>query len=119
MAMLTLRTQTTSKHLARLVLLILIVSAPQFVARASGKKPITHETLWLMKRVGAPVPSPDGRWVVFSLIEPAYDDKDQVSDLWIVPADGSGKPRRLTFTKGPESGVVWSPDGKKLAFSAR
>ena len=40
----------------------------------------------MMKRVGAPVPSPDGKWVVFSLVEPAYDEKDQVSDLWIVPA---------------------------------
>ena len=75
--------------------------------------------MWSLKRVGAPAPSPDGNWVVFSLIEPAYDEKDQVSDLWIAPADGSAKPRRLTFTKGGESGVSWSPDSKRLAFSAR
>ena len=72
-----------------------------------------------MKRVGAPVPSPDGKWVVFSLVEPAYDEKDQVSDLWIVPTDGSAKPRRLTFSKGGESGVAWSPDSRRIAFSAR
>jgi len=75
--------------------------------------------MWAMKRVGAPNPSPDGKWVVFSLIEPAYDEKDQVSDLWIVPTDGSAKPRRLTFTKGGEGSVVWSPDGQRLAFSAK
>ena len=92
--------------------------APRALAQ-SGKKPITHEAMWLMKRVGAPVPSPDGRWVVFSLIEPAYEEKDQTSDLWIVPADGSAKPRRLTFTKGGESGAEWSPDSRRLAFSAR
>ena len=105
----------------------LIVLPPQFlpllhlsfVARAQTKTPITHETMWLMKRVGAPAPSPDGKWVVFSLVEPAYDEKDQVSDLWIVPADGSAKPRRLTFTKSGESGVAWSPDSHRLAFSAR
>ena len=62
---------------------------------AAGKIPLTHEAMWLMKRVGAPSPSPDGKWVVFTLVEPAYDEKDQVSDLWIVPADGSAKPRRL------------------------
>ena len=90
-----------------------------FVARAQTKTPISHETMWLLKRVGAPAPSPDGKWVVFSLVEPAYDEKDQVSDLWIVPADGSAKPRRLTFTKGGESGVAWSPDSRRLAFSAR
>lgn len=88
-------------------------------AQSSGKVPLTHETMWAMKRVGAPNPSPDGKWVVFSLVDPAYDEKDQVSDLWIVPSDGSAKPRRLTFTKGGESGVVWSPDSKRLAFSAK
>ena len=85
----------------------------------AGKDPITHEAMWLMKRVGAPSPSPDGKWVVFSLVEPAYDEKDQISDLWIVPADGSAKPRRLTFTKSGESGVSWSPDSQRLAFSAK
>jgi dipeptidyl aminopeptidase/acylaminoacyl peptidase len=84
-----------------------------------GKVPVSHEALWLMKRVGAPIASPDGKWVVFSVIEPAYDDKKQTSDLWIVPADGSAKPRRLTFTKGAEKGVVWSPDSTKLAFAAK
>lgn len=86
---------------------------------AASKVPLTHETMWSMKRVGAPNPSPDGKWVVFSLIEPAYDEKDQVSDLWIVRADGSAKPRRLTFSKSGESGVAWSPDSQRLAFSAK
>ena len=77
--------------------------------------------MWMMKRVGAPVPSPDGKWVVFSLVEPAYDEKDQVSDLWIVSteAGGAAKPRRLTFSKGGEGGVAWSPDSRQIAFSAR
>jgi dipeptidyl aminopeptidase/acylaminoacyl peptidase len=85
----------------------------------AGKVALTHESMWMMKRVGAPNPSPDGKWVVFSLVEPAYDEKDQVSDLWIVPADASAKPRRLTFTKGGESGAAWSPDSQRLAFSAK
>ena len=86
---------------------------------AQNKVPLTHESMWMMKRVGAPVPSPDGKWVVFSLVEPAYDEKDQVSDLWIVPVDASAKPRRLTFSKGGEGGVAWSPDSRRIAFTAR
>lgn len=86
---------------------------------SAGKVPLSHETMWMLKRVGAPVPSPDGKWVVFSLGEPAYDDKDQVSDLWIVPTDGSAKPRRLTSTRSGESGVTWSPDSRRIAFSAK
>src|SRR5262245_45157585 len=88
-------------------------------ALAQAKHPITHEDVWLMKRVGAPVPSPDGKWLVFSVIEPAYDEKDQVTDLWIAPGDGSSKLRRLTATRGAESGAAWSPDSRRIAFSAR
>ena len=88
-------------------------------ARAQSKQPVTHEVLWLMPRVGAPSPSPDGRWVVFSVTEPAYDKKEQSSDLWIVPADGSAKPRRLTSTKAAESGTAWSADSRRIAFVTR
>lgn len=85
----------------------------------AGSAPITHEDVWLMKRVGAPALSPDGQWVVFSVTEPAYEADKQVSDLWIVPADGSAPPRRLTASKAGESGVDFSPDATRIAFSAR
>jgi Tol biopolymer transport system component len=88
-------------------------------AQAADKQPLTHETMWLMKRVSAPVISPNGKWVVFSLTEPAYDEKDQTADLWIVPSDGSAKPRRLTATKAGESDAAWAPDNHRIAFSAK
>ena len=97
------------------VLALLITSS----ALAQTKQPITHEALWMMKRVGTPVVSPDGKWVVFSLTEPAYDEKDVVSDLWVVPSDGSAKPRRITSSKAAESDVTWAPDNHRIAFSTR
>jgi len=72
-----------------------------------------------MKQVGAPVPSPDGRWVVVPVTEPAFEEKDEVSDLWLVPGDGSTPPRRLTTAKGTGGGAAWNPDGTRLAFSAK
>ena len=87
--------------------------------RAQGKRPVTHEALWLMPRVGAPAPSPDGKWVVFSVVQPAYDERDQQSDLWMVATDGGAAPRRLTFTKAAESGVAWSADSRRIAFATR
>ena len=86
---------------------------------AETKQPISHETLWLLKQVGAPVPSPDGRWAVAPVTEPAYDEKDEASDLWIFPGDGSAPPRRLTTAKGSESSPSWSPDSARLAFTAK
>lgn len=86
---------------------------------AQTRPALTHETLYGFKRVGAPVPSPDGRWVVFSVAEVGYDPAQDVSDLWVAPGDGSAPPRRLTSNKGGESGPAWSADGTKLAFTAR
>ena len=49
------------------------------------KKPITHESMWMLKRVGAPEISPDGKWVVFNVTEPSYNEKEIVNDLWMYP----------------------------------
>ncbi|HEX3584275.1 MAG TPA: S9 family peptidase [Thermoanaerobaculia bacterium] len=101
------------KRFALVVALLLVPLA------AAAKQPLTHETMWLMKRVGAPVISPDGKWVVFSVVDPSYDEKEQSSDLWLVPADGSAAPHQITFSKGAEGEVTWSPDSRRLAFSAK
>jgi dipeptidyl aminopeptidase/acylaminoacyl peptidase len=100
-------------------LIVLVLAAAVAAPHAQGKRPVTHEALWLMPRVGAPVPSPDGKWVVFSVVQPAYDDKDQQSDLWIAAADGGAAPRRLTSTKAAESGVAWSGDSRRIAFATK
>ncbi|MFM7067251.1 MAG: TolB family protein [Gammaproteobacteria bacterium] len=108
------RLRTALLALTALVPLAGLLAPP---AVAAGRTP-THEDIWLLKRVGAPVASPDGRWAVISVTDPAYDDT-QASDLWLVPTDGSAAPRRLTATRAGESGAAWSPDSRQLAFSAQ
>ena len=61
-----------------------LLTLPTPVRADAARRPVTHEALWLMKRVSAPAVSPDGRWVVCSVSEPAYDEKKETSDLWIV-----------------------------------
>lgn len=98
---------------------LVLIPFPAIPQSDTAKPLFTHSDLWLMKRVGNPVPSPDGKWVAFQLTEPSYDDKEQRSDLWIVSSDGKSKPRQLTFTLAGEGGMSWSPDSRKIAFTAK
>lgn len=103
------------KTLLVAVLALLVVPA----APAADLRPITHEDVWLAKRVSAPKASPDGRWVVFTVAEPAYDDAGKSADLWIMPADGSAPAKRLTSNRGGESDVAWSEDSRRIVFAAK
>jgi dipeptidyl aminopeptidase/acylaminoacyl peptidase len=98
-----------------LALALLTCAAPAFAA----PRAITHEDLWLMPRVGSPVVSPDGRWVVVPVNQPSYDEKLKSSDLWLVAVDGNSPPKPLTQTLGSESGVSWSRDSQRIVFSAK
>lgn len=108
-----------ARRSAALLFLPLAMGAAAAPAVGQGSMPISHESMWLTKRVGAPALSPDGRWVVFSRTDPAYVQGEQTADLYLVPSDGSAEPRRLTHTRAAESGAAWSPDSRRLAFSAR
>jgi len=88
-------------------------------ANATPKRIPTHEDIWLMRRIGAPQVSPNGRWIVVPVVEPAYDDNAQLSDLWLIDSTAREATRRLTSTRRPESGVTWSPDSRRIVFSAQ
>src|SRR5215468_2920191 len=93
-----------------------LAQVPTTSSASPQKSPITHEKLWMMKRVGSPAVSPDGKWVIFSILEPSYEPDKEVSDLWMVATDGNSPPRRLTNTRASEGGVTWSPDSRNIAF---
>jgi dipeptidyl aminopeptidase/acylaminoacyl peptidase len=107
------------RHILASLVVLLGLAAPVAFARDDSLRPVTHEEVWLMKRLGAPAVSPDGQLAVVSVTEPSYEEDGEVSDLWLITVDGSQPPRRLTATPSGESGVDWRPDGGAIAFSAK
>lgn len=58
----------------------------------------------------APAWSPDGRSLTVAL------SKDNISQLYTIPAGGSGEATRLTNSSGIDTEPTYSPDGKSIAF---
>lgn len=88
-------------------------------AFATDLRPVTHEDVWKMNRLGSPVVGPHGELAIVSVTEPSYKKNKDVTDLWLVRIDGSATPRRLTSTRESESSVTWRDDGKAIAFTAK
>src|SRR5437899_3248726 len=90
------------------------VSAPD----QNAKHPFTFEDMMKLKRVDEPVPSPDGKWVVFSTTDVDLEANTKISHLWIVPASG-GESKRLSETPNHEERPRFSPDGKRLIWTSK
>jgi Tol biopolymer transport system component len=85
---------------------------------SSQKHPFTFEDMMKLKRVGAPVPSADGKWVVFDCVDVDLEPNTRISHLWIVPASG-GESRRLNPMPNHEERPRFSPDGKRLIWTSK
>jgi len=79
---------------------------------------MTPKDLYGLTMAGDPRLSPDGKTVAFVVTTVDEAENTYPSAIWLVPADGSAKPRRFTFGKRRDASPRWSPDGTKLAFSS-
>jgi dipeptidyl aminopeptidase/acylaminoacyl peptidase len=92
-------------------LLVLLVSLPAF---SQAKHPFTFEDMMKLKRVGEPVPSPDGKWVLFAAVDVDLATNKKTSHIWIVPL--AGGPERVLIADQDGDRPRWAPDGKRFAF---
>src|SRR5215510_11665970 len=88
-------------------------------ASTPPRRRMTVEDLWAVQRVGAPAPSPDGRWIACTVTSYSMTENKGQGDLWIVDATGKTRPRRVTTNKGPDSSPRWSPDGTRIAYVSK
>jgi dipeptidyl aminopeptidase/acylaminoacyl peptidase len=110
----------------RLVFLfVLLCSLPAF---SQAKHPFTFEDMMKLKRVGEPVPSPDGKWVLFSAVDVDLAANTKTPHIWIVPLNtnseatgvspvqGGATAERVLIPDQDGDRPRWAPDGKRFAF---
>ena len=122
-------------------LVILVISCALTLghpALAQAKHPFTFEDMMKLKRVEEPVPSPDGKWVLFAAVDVDLAANTKTPHVWIVPLAekaGSSTPQNASsstnhsapvgMTEGEEREIIsdqdadrprWAADGRRFAF---
>jgi dipeptidyl aminopeptidase/acylaminoacyl peptidase len=81
---------------------------------AQAKHPFTFDDMMKLKRVGDPQVSPDGKWVIFSVVDVSLEANTKTPHIWIVPIAG-GQEREIIADQDADR-PRWAPDGHHFAF---
>lgn len=120
-----LKMTTMARRLVVLVVMVTIgvLAAGQAAAQAraqAGKRPMTFFDMQMMRQVGAPAPSPDGHWLLYTLSTPDWKEARRQTDIYLVSLEkGVASTRQMTFTKDKnESEPRWAKDGSFFIFAS-
>lgn len=101
--------------LARIVLLVLSMSALEALNADDQRRPMTPVDILNLPAISNPVISPDKSSVLFVKSEANWDENRKIGNLWVVKLRDN-KPRQLTFDHETRSLVKWSPDGSYISY---
>ncbi|HET6261929.1 MAG TPA: DPP IV N-terminal domain-containing protein, partial [Chloroflexia bacterium] len=80
------------------------------------RRNVEIEDLYRFRLVSDPQVSSDGRTVAYVQTRLRKKKNDYAANIWLVPADGSGEPYKLTNSARRDMSPRWSPAGEDLAF---
>ena len=85
-----------------------------------GKRPMTFLDQQNMRQVGSPTPSPDRKWLLYTISVPDWKEARRQTDIYVVSMDqGVSSTRQLTYTKDKsEAQPRWAPDGSFFLFAS-
>ncbi len=116
---------TRSRNRRLLVPLVLaclgcLAASSPALAQAAASRPMTFLEVQQLEQVGAPRPSPDGRWLLYTLNKPDWKEARRQSDVYVVSIEkGVESARQLTFTADKnETQPTWARDGSFFVYAS-
>ena len=103
-----------------IVAAVCIAFTTSMEGQARRGRALTIEDYYKIKTVGDPQISPNGKWVAFSLSTRIEEDNTNAIDTYVVPADGSAAPRKITHEGRSVAVPRWSDDSQlQYSLNAR
>jgi dipeptidyl aminopeptidase/acylaminoacyl peptidase len=98
--------------------LLPVAALTQKAPVSDAVRPITFLDRQYQRDVASPTPSPDGKWLLYTLSTPDWNQARRQTDIYLVSVkDGVGSTKQMTYTKDKnETSPRWSRDGKFFAF---
>src|SRR5215471_10900565 len=106
--------------LVLLFTLLYVVLSFSVATLSQAKRPFTFEDMMALKRVGEPVPSPDGKWVLFSAVDVDLAANKQTPHIRIVPLSSPNSASGATGASPADArvGTGISPDRARAGADA-
>ena len=98
------------KLVATIAAACIALTLPSSSLVAQSQRALTIEDYYKIKTVGDAQISPDGKWVAFTLSTRVEEDNTTTTDTFVVPADGSAAPRRITHEGKSVATPRWTDD---------
>lgn len=107
-----------TRTVAVVVVLTVALTWTRVDAQQAATRPMTFLDMQQMNQVGSPTPSPDGKWLLYTLSTPDWKEAKRQTDLYLVSMQqGVASTRQLTFSKEKnETSPRWARDGSFFLF---
>ena len=98
--------------------LALVATAPILRGQTTTPRPMTFLDMQQMRQVASPTPSPDGKWMLYTLSTPDWNEAKRQTDIYLVSIQqGLPSTKQMTFSKEKnETSPQWARDGSFFAF---
>jgi dipeptidyl aminopeptidase/acylaminoacyl peptidase len=101
-------------------LFLLSFASGLFAQGADLRRPMTFVDMRTQRTAGAFAPSPDGKWLLYTVTSPDWKEATSQTDVYLVGIEqGVRSTRQMTFTKAKnETAPRWSRDGSFFVFAS-